>query len=165
MIPVIIVRLLIVAVLTSSFLTVSSRGQDAGNEELRFAPKHRVNAHGNEFNGLAKSADGRRLFIATEKGEIIVWNIALGQAERTLRQPSAVHFVAPLPASSEILVAGSNHHKPMKPLVRKWNVETGTFVDLAGLDESAFPTALATETKTSLAAVTTENGELVLNKN
>ena len=45
-----------------------------GEGDLRFAPKHRVNAHGDEFNSLAGSSDGQRLFTGTEKGDIIVWN-------------------------------------------------------------------------------------------
>ena len=160
---VLIVRQVIVALLlTSSFLTATSRGQNADNEELRFQSKHRVTAHGNEFNGLAKTADAKRLFIATETGEIIVWNIALGRPERTLRHPSAVHLIAPLAAANEVLAAGSNHQKPMNTLVRKWNVETGTFVDLAGLEEGAFPMALATETNTGLAAVAADNGTVLV---
>jgi WD40 repeat protein len=154
------IRVLIIALLVFAFLTVPSRAQDSANQEFKFESKHRVNAHGNEFNGLAKSADGKRLFIATEKGEIIVWDIASQRAERTLRQPSADHLVASLGESNEILAVSSNHFSPGNALVRKWNVETGTFVDLPGVDESSFLSALATDSKTGLAAVGALNGSV-----
>ena len=57
-----------------------------GEGDFRFETKHRVNAHGDEFNCLARSADGRRLFTGTEKGDIIVWDLAANRLERTLHQ-------------------------------------------------------------------------------
>jgi WD40 repeat protein len=161
MIRMLIVKLLFVTLFTLLLLVAPSSAQNTDDQLLKFEPKHRVNAHGNEFNGLAKSSDGKRLFIATEKGEIIVWNIGSRQPERTFHQTSPVHFVAALPESSEILAAGSNHLKPLNVLVRKWNFETGEFVDLVGLDQSSLPTALATETQTQLAAVATDDGTVV----
>ena len=152
--------ILIMAVLAVCFSSVPGFVQRPDSQEINFEVRHRVNAHGDEFNGLAKSSDGKRLFIGTEKGEVIVWNIALRRAERTLRQASAVHVVASLPNTNQVLAAGSNHHKPFHSLLRKWNVETGAFVDLSGLDEGSFPTALATDN--GLAAVTTAEGAVLV---
>jgi WD40 repeat protein len=94
---------------------------------------------------LAKSSDGQRLFVGTEKGEIIIWNIKLQRVERRLQQPSPVHLVATLSDPHYIIASGSNHHEPLRPLVRKWNIETGAFIDLQGLDQASFPTALAAD--------------------
>lgn len=124
---------------------VPDRAQTGSIGQLKFEVRHRVNAHGDEFNSLAKSSDGQRLFVGTEKGDIIIWNIGLQRVERKLRQPSPVHLVTTLSDPHYIIASGSNHHEPLRPLVRKWNVETGTFVDLQGLDQASFPTALAAE--------------------
>ncbi|HEX6715839.1 MAG TPA: hypothetical protein VF088_01940 [Pyrinomonadaceae bacterium] len=152
--------ILIMAVLTVCFSSVPGFVQSSDRQDLNFEVKHRVNAHGDEFNGLARSSDGKRLFVGTEKGEVIVWNIALRRTERTLRQASAVHLVASLPDTNEVLAAGANHHKPVHALLRKWNIETEAFVDLSGLDGDSFPTALATGNE--LAAVTTAEGAVLV---
>ncbi|HEV2834548.1 MAG TPA: family 20 glycosylhydrolase [Pyrinomonadaceae bacterium] len=130
--------------------------------ELQFEIKHRVNAHGDEFNGLAKSSDGQRLFTATEKGDIIVWNIAANRVERTLQNPSPAHLVASLSNPHEIVVAGSSHEEPLRPFIRKWNVETGAFTDLPGIDPSSAPIAIATETAAKLIAVATDEQRVVV---
>lgn len=124
---------------------VPGTAQSVNVGQLKFEARHRVNAHGDEFNSLAKSSDGQRLFVGTEKGDIIIWNIGLQRLERKLRQPSPVHLVATLSDPRFIIAAGSNHHEPLRPLLRKWNVETGAFVDLQGLNQSSFPTALAAD--------------------
>lgn len=126
---------------------VPTRSQTENIGQLKFEVRHRVNAHGDEFNSLAKSSDGQWLFVGTEKGEIIIWNIALQRVERKLRQPSPVHLVVTLSDPHYIIASGSNHHEPLRPLVRKWNIETGAFVDLQGLDQASFPTALAADAK------------------
>lgn len=133
-----------------------------GEGDFKFDAKHRVNAHGDEYNSLAKSSDGQRLFTGTEKGDIIVWKITANRLERTLHQPSAIHYVAALSDPRELIAAGSNHVKPQNALVRKWNVETGTFVDLTGIDADSYPTALATDIDAGLIAVTTETGNVVV---
>lgn len=133
-----------------------------GEGDVRFGAKHRVNAHGDEFNALARSSDGQRLFTGTEKGDIIVWNVTTNQLERTLHQPSGIHFVAALPDSREFIAAGSNHIKPQNALVRRWNVETGTFVDLTGIDTDSFLTALATDIEAGLIAVASQTGIVVV---
>jgi WD40 repeat protein len=132
------------------------------NLELTFEIEHRVNAHGDEFNALAKSSDGKRLFTATEKGEIIVWNLAANRLERTLRQRTAFHLVAPLADPREFVAAGSNHLKPINAVARKWNVETAAFVDLPGLNPDSMPVALATETISGLIALTTRQRKVLV---
>jgi len=134
----------------------------ADRQELKLEVTQRVNAHGNEFNALAKSSDGKRLFIATEKGDIIVWNIVMRRVERTLHQPGPVHLIAALANTSEIIAAGSSHHKPLNAVVRKWDVDSGAFVDLTGLNADSFPTALAFSTDGSLAALTTMEGTVAI---
>lgn len=133
-----------------------------GEGDFKLAAKHRVNAHGDEFNALTRSTDGQRIFTGTEKGDIIVWNVTANRLERTLHQSSGIHFIAALPDSRELIAASSNHLKPANSLVRRWNVETGTFVDLTGIDTDSFLTALATDTETGLIAVTTEKGAVVV---
>lgn len=135
-----------------------------GNEPLEFALDRRVNAHGDEFNGLAKSPDGRFAYIGTEKGEVIVWNLATAHAERTLRQPSPIHHVCGL-SDRYVVTAGSNHHLPRNTLVRKWNVVDGTFKDLPGLPVDSFPTALFCSERTGLIAVGVEGSITVWEAN
>src|SRR5687768_16583286 len=71
-----------------------SQAQSQAERELGFEGKHRVSAHGIELNGLTRSSDGQRLFVAGEKAEAIVWNLAAGRIERTLRQSTPVHMIA-----------------------------------------------------------------------
>src|SRR5215211_5415692 len=133
-----------------------------GEGDFRFETKHRVNAHGDEFNSLARSVDGRRLFTGTEKGDIIVWDLATSRVERTLHQPSAVHSVVALSDPREFVAASSDHLKPKRALVRKWNVESGTFVELAGIDTDADVIALATDNGARLIAAATGSGTVVV---
>lgn len=149
---------LLIAVSVS--LVLAQRPQE--DQELNFEVERRINAHGDEFNGLAKSSDGKRLFTATEKGEIIVWNTAANRVERTLQQPSALHLIASLGGPREFVAVGYNHFKPIKALARKWNADTGEFVDLSGLDPNTTPIALATETVSGLIALTTQEGKVLV---
>jgi WD40 repeat protein len=132
------------------------------NYEVTFETKRRVNAHGDEFNALAKSADDQRLFTATEKGDIIVWNIAANRLERTLHQPSPVHLIARLADPREFVAVGWNHREPVNAFARKGNAETGEFVDLPGLNSNSVPVALATETTSGLIAVTLIDGKVLV---
>ena len=127
---------------------------------LKFEPRHRVNAHGDEFNALARSLDGRRLFVGTEKGEIIVWNISLQKVERKLRQPGPVHVITTVADPRYIIAAGSNHYEPLRPLVRRWDVDSGDFEDLPGIGSSSFPSTLATDAR--LIAVGSADGTLLV---
>lgn len=132
----------------------------AQDRELVFEAKHRVSAHACEFNGLVMSADAERLFVATEKGQTIVWNIAADRVEQTLTQPGPVHFIAALAGPQEFVAAGSVHFEPRNAVVRKWDAKTGSYVDLEGVDKNAFPITLVTEPKQGLIAVTTLAGAI-----
>ena len=156
-----LVMLTLLAFAFAGPVTTAQQGKP-DRQELKLETTQRVNAHGNEFNALAKSADGKRLFIATEKGDIIVWNIVLRRAERTLHQPGPVHLIAALANTSEIIAAGSSHHKPSNALVRKWDVDSGAFVDLTALNAGSFPVSLAVSTDSKLAALTTMEGTVAV---
>lgn len=132
----------------------------AQDRELVFEAKHRVSAHACEFNGVVMSADAQRLFVATEKGQTIVWNIAADRVEQTLSQPGPVHFIAALAGPQEFVTAGSVHYPPRNAVVRKWDAKTGSYVDLEGVDKNAFPATLVTEPKLGLIAVTTLDGAI-----
>lgn len=153
---------LISLLLFVSFTTTSFAQRQIGEGDFKFDVTRRVNAHGDEFNALAKSSDNQRIFTGTEKGDVIVWNVAANRLERTLHQPSPVQLVAALADARELIAAGSNRLTPHNALVRKWNVETGTFVDLTGVDADSQPTALATDTDAGLIAVTTATGVVVV---
>src|SRR5688500_9284340 len=92
--------------------SISPLAQSQAERELGFEGKHRVSAHGIELNGLTRSSDGQRLFVAGEKGEAIVWNLAAGRIERTLRQSTPVHMIASLSHPQEFVTAGSYHFQP-----------------------------------------------------
>lgn len=129
---------------------------------LSFVVKHRVNAHGDEYNALARTSDGQFAIIGTEKGDVIVWSFASQKIERTFHQPSAVHFVVTLRDPRFVVAAGSNHHSPRVSLVRKWNITDGTFTDLPGLPADSFPTALAADNTTGLLALGVADGILIV---
>lgn len=130
------------------------------NAPLEFVSNHRVNAHGDEFNALARSPDGRFAFIGTEKGNLIVWNLASASIERTLHQPSPIHHLASL-SEDYVVAVGSNHHAPFTPLVRKWNLRNETFEDLSGLTSDSFPIALASNEASQLIAVGLADGSII----
>ena len=136
--------------------------QSTDNPSLKFVTRHRVNAHGDEFNSLVKTADGQFAIIGTEKGDLIVWNLASQKIERTLHQPSAIHLVVALSDSQFVIAVGANHHQPRKALARKWNIAKGTFEDLPGLDSESFPTALALDKGAGLLAVGVADGAILV---
>lgn len=148
--------LAVVSLVIVSFFVSLVHAQD---RELHFDARHRVTAHGLEFNGLVMSADSERLFVATESGDLIVWNIPADRVEETLNQPGPVHLIAALGAQ-EFVAAGSSHFKPSNAVVRRWDAKAGTHVDLEGVDGSSFPAALATEPKIGLIALTTLEGAI-----
>ena len=153
-----LITLLLFVALSS---TIFAQNQ-IGEGDFKFDVKHRINAHDDEFNALAKSSDGQRIFTGTEKGDVIVWNVAANRLERTLHQPGPVQLVVALSDARELIAAGSSRLKPHNALVRKWNVETGTFVDLSGVEADSQPTALAADTDVGLIAVTTATGAVVV---
>ena len=152
------IGILLVAFSSSLTLAQSVIGQG----DFQFEVKHRVNAHGDEFNALAISSDHQRLFVGTEKGDVIIWNVAGNRRERTLQQPSGIHLVAVLSDPRELIAASSNHVNPKNALVRKWNIETGTFVDLPGLESNSQVMALATDSQARLIAAANETGTVIL---
>jgi WD40 repeat protein len=152
--------LLLLPAMLPSPISAQPQSPSPDEPQLWFEGKHRLNAHGNEFNGLAKSSDGQRLFVASEKGEILVWNTVAGKLEQTLRQPRPVHLIASLANAQEFVTAGSYHSAPEKAEVRKWNARTGVSVELQGLAKNSFPIALATEPKAGLIALTTLEGAI-----
>jgi len=132
----------------------------AQDRELVFEARHRVSAHACEFNGLVLSADAQRLFVATEKGQTLIWNIAADRVEQTLSQPGPVHYIAALAGAQAFVTAGSVHYEPRNAVVRKWDGKTGSYVDLDGVAKNAFPVTLVTEPKLGLIAVTTLDGAI-----
>lgn len=130
----------------------------AQERELMFEGRHRVTAHGSEFNGLVLSADGQRLFVASEKGQALVWDIAAGRIDRRLDQPAPIHLIAGLAGPQEFITAGSYHYQPRNAVIRRWDAKAGTHLDLEGIDKNSFPAALATEPNTGLIALTTLEG-------
>jgi WD40 repeat protein len=152
------IGILLVAFSASLTLAQSVIGQG----DFQFEVKHRVNAHGDEFNALAVGSDRQRLFVGTEKGAVIIWNVAGNRLEKTLHQPSGIHLVGVLSDPRELIAASSNHVNPKNALVRKWNVETGTFVDLPGLESNSQVMALATDTQARLIAAANETGTVIV---
>jgi WD40 repeat protein len=61
----------------------------------------------------------------------------------------------------EFIAAGSEHHAPLNPLVRKWNVETEEFVDLTGVDSNSYLTALAVSTQNGVIGLATHDGTVL----
>jgi WD40 repeat protein len=95
---------------------------------------HRIVAHGDEFNAVKMSADGKRLFIGTEKGGILVWSIPENHIVQRLNQGSPVHALVLLANDKEILASGGNHFADLKSaVIRKWNLENGAFEEWSGM--------------------------------
>jgi WD40 repeat protein len=102
-----------------------------GAAPVDFHISHRVNVHGDEFKSLARTSDGSRLVIGTEKGEVIVWSIADRRILKRLQQGSPVHCVAALPEGRFIIAAGGPHiGQSSRGVVRKWDIDAGTFEEL-----------------------------------
>lgn len=137
--------------------------QTPSRRELNFQPEHRVIAHGNEFNAVALSADERRLFIGTEKGEVIVWNIPEQRVERKLNHGKPVHQVVALADSRYIVASGEEHlGDNVTTTVRKWNVETSAFEELQGMEAVPFVTALTVARAAGLVAAAGMDGRIVV---
>ena len=61
-----------------AFFPCASHAQESGGEGFDFQTMRRVNVHGDEYNSVAASTDGNRLVIGTERGLVVVWNVAEG---------------------------------------------------------------------------------------
>ena len=135
-----------------------------GEGELKFEVKHRINAHGDEFNALAMSSDRQRLFTGTEKGDVIVWNVSTNRLERTLHQPSVIHLVAALSDPRELVAAGSYHVEGDADALHAGAglSRAGTFVDLEGIDSDSNLTGLAVDNDAGLIAAVNQVGVVVV---
>jgi WD40 repeat protein len=125
-----------------------------------FRITHRINAHGDEPMALAQSADGRRLVIGTEKGEVLVWDIAERRLINRLDQGEPVHAVAVADAPGFIFAAGGRHLGVRRSgLVRRWNLNAGTYTDLQPASSSSI-LSLATDPASGIVAASNMTGEL-----
>src|SRR4051812_42468723 len=62
--------------------------------ELEFHVETRISADGDEYNALLLSQDEPQLFIASEKGDVIVWDIAGKRISKRLSQGKSIHALA-----------------------------------------------------------------------
>ena len=60
-------RFVAALVLMSAVSSSQVPAQSRDDPELLYDGKHRINAHGNEFNGLAKSSDGNDCLLPAKK--------------------------------------------------------------------------------------------------
>jgi WD40 repeat protein len=75
-------------------------------------------------------AMGRTSSLETEKGEVLVWSIAEGRITRRLNQGSPVHALIFAPDGKQVIAAGGEHFEAARSsVVRKWNLEDGSFED------------------------------------
>jgi len=131
-----IVSMLIRSVLIITLPVILVAAPD--ERQFDFHVLHRVVAHGDEFNSVLLSEDGERLFIGTEKGEVLIWSIPDRRIVRRLNQGSPVHAVVSLGSDKEILAAGGNHSETSNSaVVRKWNLEKGTFEEWLGMENDS----------------------------
>jgi hypothetical protein len=129
-----------------------------GANDFRIA--HWINAHGDEPMAMAQSADGKSLVIGTEKGEILVWDIAGRRISKRLTQGEPVHAVAVAGAPGIIFAAGGRHIGARRSgLVRRWNLDAGTYTDLQPASPSAI-LSLATDPVSGIVAASNMTGEL-----
>ncbi len=131
-------------------------------DEYKFQLAHRVNAHGDEFMSLALTSDERRLVIGTEAGKLLIWGIPENRLLKELNQGSPVHRVAALSDPATIVAAGGPHSAASTlGVIRRWNIETGTFAEWKGAGGNTFIT-LATDLKNGLVAAGNATGGLVV---
>jgi WD40 repeat protein len=88
---------------------------------------HRINAHGDEFMAIDLSAEGKRIVVGTEKGELIIWNIADGKIEKRFNQKFPIHAVTFSKDGQSVIGAGGDHTGKHNCSLGKWNISTGTF--------------------------------------
>src|SRR5262249_53296547 len=112
------------------------------------------------FNGVSLSIDERRLAIGTEKGEVLLWDIAEGRVTRRFNQTAPVHAVTWLD-DHQLIAAGGAHVGAHSSVVRKWDVESGGFEDF---DSPGANTVLrvATDPARRLLAASTADGRVTV---
>lgn len=122
-----------VACLFANRRTVAA--QDDGND-LTFAVSNRVNVHGDEYMCLALMKDEQNLVVGTERGELIIWNTTSSKAIHRFNQESPIHSLVALD-DKHFLAAGGWHNATRRSSVlRRWNVETGTYEDWQSANDS-----------------------------
>lgn len=130
-------------------------------DDYRFEIERRINAHGNEFMGLAQTNDGRYLIVGTESGKLLIWGISERQIVRELDQGSPVHRVVALNDADTFIAAGGPHAGHDRPVIRKWRISTGQSEEWQGLIDGSVM-ALAFDPKSGLIAAGTSNGHLTV---
>jgi WD40 repeat protein len=140
-------------------------GSSAAKPQSPFTINHRVVAHGDEFNAISMNADGGRLFIGTEKGDVLIWSISENRIVRRLNQGSPVHALALLLAllnDKELLTAGGNHFGIFQSaVVRKWNLDNGSFEEWTGMANDSV-LYLRVNLSKDLAVAGSMNGRIVV---
>jgi len=122
----------------------------------------RLNAHGDEFNAVVLTPDERRLVIGTEKGELIVWNIAEKQVVARLDQGSPIHSVVMLGDGRHVVAAGGPHAGSKRAgVVRCWDLNSGTSQEWRGLESDTI-IELAIDRKSGLIAAGAADGRIVI---
>lgn len=124
---------------------------------------HRANFSGNEFEAIDRSQDGRWLYVGTEKGLLLVWNVATRSVEKQLDQGQPIHAVVALDDNRTVITTGSRHDDaPINGTVRKWDTVTGDFVELRGFGDKFFLTALVADPSSGLVAASSVEGRIVV---
>ena len=112
--------------------------QEEGEAVYGLRLSRRVNAHGDEYMGLAATEDGRRLIVGTEKGEVLVWGLAERRFVRRFKQGSPVHTVIMLKDGAHVLAAGGAHVGAAKRgVLRLWDLEAGTYEEWTGAERGS----------------------------
>jgi WD40 repeat protein len=96
---------------------------------------HRINAHGDEFNKVLLTPDEKRLLIGTEKGDVVVWNIAARKVEKRIDFKCPIHAMALFTIPDTVVVAGGGHEEGKETgVIGLVNFQTGgmTYVQRAG---------------------------------
>src|SRR5689334_8779088 len=102
------ILLLAAAAMQATTLTRAfAQAEDEEGYGLRMM--HRINAHGDEYMGLAATPDGRQLVIGTEKGELLVWSVGERRFVRKFSQGSPIHAVVVLRDGRHVLAGGGEH--------------------------------------------------------
>jgi WD40 repeat protein len=132
------VLVLLVALATCATFSSVVAAQDEGEGENNLRLSRRVNAHGDEYMGVAATNDGRRLVVGTEKGEVLVWNLAERRFVRRFQQGSPVHAVVMLKDGTHVLAAGGPHEGATKKgVLRLWDIDAGSYVEWAGAERGS----------------------------
>ncbi|MFL6331967.1 MAG: WD40 repeat domain-containing protein [Pyrinomonadaceae bacterium] len=132
----VLVALVVLAVCGVPLCGAAARVEEEEGYGLRLS--RRVNAHGDEYMGLASTADGGKLIVGTEKGEVLVWGVAERRFVQRLKQGSPVHAVVMLPDGRHVLAAGGPHDgAAQRGVLRRWDLQTGSYEEWAGAERGS----------------------------